>query len=108
MEYRTVNCPRCELPVLSGIDKDGDITQFCMNCGLEYVKSECITSYGIAVINYNDGRCVAESTKSPAHSKTIKTFKDKLKQEDIDIEHSYLTNLNSKTFGVDTLVGKIE
>ena len=98
----TILCPRCEMPILPSFDNDGKMSALCMNCGLQYENDDVISSYGMAVVSYKDGKYEYEILRSPLDHDKIEAFKMKINQagEAIDRQHCYLTCLNTNTFGI--------
>ena len=100
----TTLCPRCDCPVLTIFIDEKHHNQFCYNCGLEYINGDIPTpSYGLSVISYKNGIVDVITIGSKLTRQTKEEFKAKLQNEEVDKDRSYLTELNYKTFQVNTI-----
>ena len=98
----TILCPRCELLTLPTFDAEGRMSSLCMNCGLQYENDNIVSSYGMSMLAYKDGKYEYEILRDPVDHNKIEEFKTKIDQagEAIDRQHCYLTCLNTHTFGI--------
>jgi len=101
---RTTICPRCDCPVLARIVDEANHSQFCYNCGLEYVNGDIpAPSYGIMMIAYKNGTFEATPIPRRISRRGKELFRTRIQSAEIDKSRSYLTELNQMTFQIHTI-----
>ena len=105
-------CPQCGgVCTVNSYYRKGQMSAFCERCGWKYYKDGDFENetqgYGIACVTYNDGISEIIAIPKPPNENEKFNFINRLQEDDVDADKSYLTLWDEKNQKIISAFGSL-